>query len=186
MNAVIKTHNSLKISIYNVILFNVDVGTVFDHQHNTLLSWKLLLTYNSYSLNSITMSFVFIWITVAHYCVLLTNSWILPSSKYYSTSLFCRKPTSNLCLMLDVNTNVIFRKYHRVWVLYTFHQNPICQCALPLNTHFTNTCGPLMSLESVPFLIITVCNCQRFCSNMSFNVLIHYHLLLYIKTHLIQ
>ena len=75
---------------------------------------KLIPTYNSYSLNATTISFVFIWILVVHACVLLINNCISPSSKTYSTSLLFRTPTSNFWLVLDVYTNIIFGKFHRV------------------------------------------------------------------------
>ena len=87
---------------------------------------KLILAYNSYYLNAITMSFIFIWILVAHACVLLTNNWISSDSRSYPTSLLCRTPNINFWLVLDFYTTFIFGKFHWFRVLYFFHQNPIC------------------------------------------------------------
>ena len=147
---------------------------------------KLLLTYTSYSLNVTNMSFIFIWILVANACVFLNTNRISPSSESYSASLSCRTPTRNCRIMVDVYNNVVFGPFHRLGVLHIFHHNPICWPVLPLHTHFTNACGPLMSLKSVPFLVMNVCNCQRVWSNTLFNVIIHNNVLLYIETHLIQ
>ena len=147
---------------------------------------KILLAYTSYSLNATNFSLIFIWVLLAHACVLLTNSWISHSSKYYSTSLLCRIPTRSFWLVLDVYTNFIHGKLYRVWVLYIFHRDPIFWPVLTLHTHFKNTCGPLMSLKSVPFLVMAVCNCQRVWNKTLFNLIMHYHVIFYIETHLSQ